>query len=1091
MSGKQTTFLAATMWLLAHLVAVAQSQTIPRNGYLETVWTEDNGLPENSVRHLIMGADGYLWGATYEGVVRFDGIKFQIFDKSNIANLKTNLIYSICEDTQGNLWIGSNGGGATVRRRDGSSVLFSESKGEIASDVVRWVAPHKDGSVWLASEKGVNYFENSKMYRLDAFPSDATTNAIFVDSKGNVWVSSPDKGVFLFANKKLVRFFPQGEGGLMPGTTMMFAEDRNGNIWMACRGGLVRYDGTGISTFTNTGNKLVSDFFHSIYYDERENVMWVGTMGAEIAMIDLQGNIRLHFAKDESLDSSVNTILKDNEGNIWYGVYKGGLRRLQKPKFTAYSTLNGLADDIAKVVCEGANGTMYIGTNNQGISVFNQGSFSNISSVSGLTKDNINALWYDRRGNLWVGTYHGHLNRISPQGKISVYDDKAGLTGDFISSIFEDSAGKLWIGSYGNGLYFMDNERIYPYITTQGDSSLAKGIIRCLHEDRQKRLWVGTNDGLFCIEKGTIKRYTTEDGLSYNMVVSIWEDNKTDCLLFGTRGGGITALRNGKFRKCTAENGLFNDVVYAILEDAKGTLWMSCNKGIFTVSRKDLLTFIDGRVDKISCKAYGKADGMLSLQCNGGFSPAAWKARDGRLWFPTSKGVVVVDPSNLQINTRPPSIHIESVAFDNKSVSNFSRDTTLIFDSRIDRLQFNFTAISLTGNEKVKFRYKLEGFDADWKDNNGNRFVYYTNLPYGDYTFRVTASNNDGVWNEEGTFIKISIPAPFWYQWWFYVIAFTAVSIVIAVYIRTREANLRRSKEKLEQLVQEKTEEIRREKEIVEKQNNALTVSNEQIAAQKGIIEQANVKITDSIRYAKRIQDAMLPSRETVQKAFPQSFVLYIPRDIVSGDFFWVKEKGSHFKIAVADCTGHGVPGAFMTLIGYNMLEEITQNPTVVKTPEQILTELDERVVSSLSKHDTDLHDGMDMCLISYDTSSGTVSFAGAKNPLYMVRQGHLEVIPASKVPIGSSQFKRKKIFEQHQFEVRSGDTLYLCTDGFQDQFGGPENRKFMVSNLRRLLAETATLPIDEQEAHLLMAITEWTGNCPQTDDILIIGIHF
>jgi serine phosphatase RsbU (regulator of sigma subunit) len=368
--------------------------------------------------------------------------------------------------------------------------------------------------------------------------------------------------------------------------------------------------------------------------------------------------------------------------------------------------------------------------------------------------------------------------------------------------------------------------------------------------------------------------------------------------------------------------------------------------------------------------------------------------------------------------------------------------------------------------------------------------VYYTNLPYGRYTFRVSACNNDGIWQDSFASVSVNIPAPIWQQPWFYALigVFTAAGIVL--YIRNRENSLRRTKQMLEALVAEKTEQIRLEKEKVEAQHLALLGSNRQVVEQKAALEKANEQVTDSIRYARRIQDAMLPSAANLQAVFPDAFLLYQPRNIVSGDFFWLKQIGQHHQLVVADCTGHGVPGAFMTVMGINFLNEIAHSEA--KLPHEMLEALDAKIIETLNRSERSVQDGMDISVLHFDTEQKMVHFSGAKNPAYFVREGTLHTLEPNRSAIGGNALKeRNKGFATESIALQPGDVFYLFSDGFQDQFGGPKDRKFMVKQFRQLLLSVSGLPMQEQRAVLLSTFEQWKEGYAQTDDVLVLGIRW
>jgi ligand-binding sensor domain-containing protein len=348
---------------------------------------------------------------------------------------------------------------------------------------------------------------------------------------------------------------------------------------------------------------------------------------------------------------------------------------------------------------------------------------------------------------MWFGT-NGGLSRFR-DGHFTNYRKQDGLSNELIRAIYEDREGGLWVGTRGGGLnYFKDGK-----FTHQLNQSLASNIVRMIFEDSLGNVWVGQNDGLTRFKAGQSVTYTTKNGLSHNAVYAMIED-ADGAYWVGTYGGGLNRLKDGKFVRYTTKEGLFDDVIFQVLDDGRGYLWISCNQGVFRVSKQELNNFADGKIKVITPTVYGTADGMKSKECNGSSQPAGWKTKDGRLWFPTIKGVAVVDPSQLKLNQLPPPVYVEQISVDARAIA-FKEEMRL--PPSKGQLEVHYTGLSLAAPEKVRFKYKLEGFDQDWVDAGTRRVAYYTNLPPGWYSFQVMACNNDGVWNEQGAVFTLRL----------------------------------------------------------------------------------------------------------------------------------------------------------------------------------------------------------------------------------------------------------------------------------------------------------------------------------------------
>jgi serine phosphatase RsbU (regulator of sigma subunit) len=446
----------------------------------------------------------------------------------------------------------------------------------------------------------------------------------------------------------------------------------------------------------------------------------------------------------------------------------------------------------------------------------------------------------------------------------------------------------------------------------------------------------------------------------------------------------------------------------------------------------------------------------------------------GELAFGGSTGIDIIDPAKVNTFTHPPPVFLLGYKRNGKDVIT---DTTIAYkkhlqlDWRENYFQFEFGALFQTPSHDFraqnnnKFKYILEGYDKAWSEPSNIRYVSYTELPGGEYTFKVTAANNDGIWNPEPFYIHITVVPPFWKTLWFYILVsvFGLAAIILFTQYRTRA--IKKENRILENKVAERTREL----------------------AEK------NRDITSSIQYAKRIQEAILPTKQHFHNAFKNAFILYKPKDIVSGDFYWFGVKNNHKIFAVVDCTGHGVPGAFMSMIGYNLLNQIILEKGITE-PADILNNLHNGVQNALKQGSAEVNtnDGMDVSLISVSELTGTITWAGAFRPLVIVRAaGQVEKIDGNKFPVGGAQLDYARQFLSQQISVESNDTLYMFSDGYADQFGGEKGKKFMVKRFHDLLREIHRQSMPEQHAELERVLEQWRGGLEQVDDVLIAGIRF
>ena len=731
-------------------------------------WLAENGLPQNTVHSVTQSQDGYIWIATEEGLARFDGIKFTVFDKQNTPQLQSNNVRVLLEDRRGNLWIGTADG--LVEMRDGKFTRYATEQG-LPANVIDSLYQDQHDVLWIATSAGLASFKNGVFTALASQPDlpKDRIQALFEDHEGALWIGSPS-GLTRTKDGTVTRFTKQE--GLANDSVVSINEDRQGRLWIGTLDGLSCLKDRQFVTYT-TGDGLASNRIISLAVDT-EGSVWIGTA----AGLSRFANQRFsNFRAGDSLTNEiVLSIFEDREGSLWIGTESGGLHLLKNKKFTTYTTREGLGSDLVKSIYEDRKGNIWIGTNGGGLSLLKDGKFTTYTTTDGLSSNVVLAVFGDLEGNIWAGTPDG-LNRFK-DGKFKTFTSADGLANDLVRSIFCDHNGNLWIGTLG-GLARMRGDRFDVYTTAEG---LPNNFVGTIYEDREGNIWIGTLGGLSKFSDEKFTNYTTRDGLSSDVVISLHEDAE-GALWIGTSGGGLNRLKQGKFVAYTTRNGLPDDVVYSILEDRQNALWLSSNKGIFHLSKNDLDDFANGKATSISPVLYGTADGMITRECSGGGHPAGWRGADGRLWLATIKGVAMIDPEKIEPNDQPPPVSIEQVRVDDESITPAGPIELAPGKSRFD---FYYTALSFVAPEKVRFKYKLEGFDGDWVDGGTRRIAYYTNLRPGHYTFRVIASNNDGLWSPTGATFNLYLRPHFYQTYWFYALCILCLAFLVWQFYRFR-----------------------------------------------------------------------------------------------------------------------------------------------------------------------------------------------------------------------------------------------------------------------------------------------------------------
>jgi ligand-binding sensor domain-containing protein/HPt (histidine-containing phosphotransfer) domain-containing protein len=791
--------------------------------YVHTVWQVEQGLPANSVNAIAQTPDGYLWLGTHEGLARFDGARFTAFDAGNTQGIRSNYILALLVDRAGTLWIGAYNGGLT-RFKNGTFAAYTPADG-LPGNTVSAICDDGAGGLWVGTDGGgLSHFQDGKFttYTTKAGLLSDEITALSVDRLGTLWIGA-GAGLNQWTGGRFSAYTTKE--GLASNKITSIHEDRQGRLWIGTQGGLNRIEGGRITT--HAFRRQPADSVNTISED-RDGNLWVGTFGGGLFRLK-DGEVAGLTTKDGLPHDNITAIFEDHESNLWIGTYGGGVSRLKDEKCTVFGLKEGLSNDVATTVYEDRAGNVWIGTD-EGLNQLKDGNVTIYTTKNGMSHNGVWSVLEDREGNVWVGT-HGHLNRLK-DGRFTVFTERDGFR-QAVYAMCQDREGSVWFGTGGGGLVRWKDGAFTTYSTTDG---LTHTVVLALHQDRAGNLWIGTaGGGLNRWRDGRFTAITTKDGLSSDIVKCIYEDAE-GVLWVSTYGGGLNRLKDGKITTYTTVEGLFDNNIHQILEDGRGFLWMSCNKGIFRVSKQELNDVAGGATRSLTCVSYGTADGMRSRVCNGGDQPAGWKTRDGRLWFPTIKGVVVIDPANIKTNRLAPPVIIERVVVENAPVELGRRPA---FSPGTKRFEFHYTGLSLTAPEKVRFKYRLEGSDPEWIDAGADRVARYTNLPPGAFRFRVMACNNDGLWNEAGASFEFDLQPYFYQTKFFYALGALAVALLgWALYLWRVKHLLRRTQE-LEAKVAARTIELVHQKDQLLQANVKLQEAKETTAALQAAVARA------------------------------------------------------------------------------------------------------------------------------------------------------------------------------------------------------------------------------------------------------------
>jgi len=739
-----------------------------RQQYLKTVWTTEEGLPQNTITALVESRDGYLWLGTFGGLVRFDGARFTIFNSSNTPPLKSNRITALLEDREGSLWIGAESG-EIARYRQGAFAAWPGVGGTILSFYqdrrgliwglrmsarpIRFAPAQPEQAAVVSAAQGL---ESERMY------------SICEDRAGQLWATTR-QGLALWRDGAFRT--AHGIEGLPQRGLPRVAPHPDGSLWVVEEKGLGRIVNGRFGLLVETADvmgipppPLFETRRGEIWFGYREDQLWRGTRDGGFSELTWR----------EAAPHFIRALLEDREGNLWLGTRGGGLIRLRPHRVTTLAKADGLPSDEILAISEDAQGHAWVATQ-PGMSRLAGGqitstmtSWNEAELKRQLGLPHPHTFYRDQTGNFWLGGNRRLAQIRDGQWAVEELQGVSGLDGSvFVRAMLTDRSGARWLGFSGQGLARYSGGTLTRLYTPA--DGLVHGNLTVLREDRTGALWIGTQQGLSRFQDGRFTNLTTQHGLSNDHVRDLCLD-PDGALWIGTYGGGLNRLKDGRLTPITTRQGLFDDVVSRILADDRDRFWMLGNRGIFYVSRHELNDVADGRRRAVTCGSYGVADGMLSSEGNGLSQPAGWRMRDGRLWFPTLKGVAIVDPRDTA--TTPPPVVIEAATLESAAVD---VGRTIDLAPGQQNLELRFTALHFGKPEQVRFKYRLEGLDREWIDVGTRRAANFTYLPPGAYTFHVTAANPDGVWNEEGAHLRIIVRPHFYQTWWFWSLAVAGI----------------------------------------------------------------------------------------------------------------------------------------------------------------------------------------------------------------------------------------------------------------------------------------------------------------------------
>lgn len=1050
--------LASIALILLGLHGMAQSYSF-RNFNVE------DGVSHPFIYDIVQDDKGYLWVATGEGLCKFNGFHFTNYFTND--GLAENFVSTLHKDAKGNIWMG-----------------------------------HKQGGCSIFSSKGIDKLNTEQHF-------NSVIRAIRDDYQGNTWLLSQHSGMVKVSPERRIQLF---DAPFSQYLLFDFQITEKNQMLVGTNEGLYLYNLEGES-LTPKFDRLISDVpmtkINCITPGKIPGMFYVGTEDEGIYVVQLRANRRIVVKPLETplqlYKYNIQSILEEPDNSLWIGTFGRGLVHLSQSSesdeyliISSFDETNGLGSNDIKTVYRDREGNIWAGKFGGN---HNAGGISSLSNNAFVFYDNPieqEGPFYAVHGteeSFWMGLRNAIMNVDSGMFKQPrVYTEKHGLAHCLYTSVFVDEDRNVWAGSAQNGLFLkLAGDTVFSRFELSKDRlSFSINDI----EGDSAHIWVATKNGIYEIDRNDLEvaYYNKESGLEHNVVKSLYLDD-THNLWYCTASSYLSYIKRGKIVNIVISEDQHVHDQTGITKDSNGNIWLATNgSGLFIFDYESIRTInteshglksnfcysieVDhhnnvwvGHKGGLSC--YNpKSDQLSIIDQNDDMyldfqQNAAFKDHNGEIWMGTNKKLVRYNPSKDMQNSIPPIINIEAVRIEDD----------LYAGTHIDlpygeyKAKFEFLGLSFRKANEVTYQYILEGHDRDWQEVSDNKEAHYSRIDPGDYTFRVVAFNSDGIKSPVPAEISIHIEKPYWQKAWFIGLSVAAFFVLMWSLVKIRDRRQRQVRQYLEKTLDIRTKEVK-------------VKSRE--------LEQKNKDITSSIHYAKKIQNATLPDQTGLQRNFPNAFIYYQPRDIISGDFYWFTVKNNKLLLCVADCTGHGVPGALLSMIGSTKLDHIVTHSDI-EGPDNILRKLDEdlRMILHQNALSEGPQDGMDVVMAEIDLDTNWLRITSAMGNAYIASDDGVHKISGDRNSIGGNHLGLEKNFTLFERQMKAGDGLYLTSDGYQDQFGGEKGKKLKRSGFVALINTLRTLPAGEQKTAFKAQFDTWKGEHEQIDDVLLVGLKF
>lgn len=1038
-----------------------------------------------------------------------------------LKNTKSVSVNTIFQDSTGYIWLGTNSG---LVQYDGIDFKLFTEEDSLAENIVTSLNQDKDGVLWIGHISGkISKYINGKIHKFN--PEEGISlqqiSSFFVNHENVVCFSTFGEGIYYYAGENRKRLYNlNSDDGLLDNYVYDIAQDLDSNLYFATDKGISVYN-LSSKQFINEitmSDGLPDNIVKQIILNG--NDMWIAMEDYGICKYNLLDQKFSHINNWEF--GSVNNFIQLSDNEFWISTKRKGVVKLVynnkgEAQYYSYDRDNNLSDKRTQFIFKDREHNLWIGTQN-GLSIRKNNNFEFLDESEGFNIKDIFSFIIDNQGNYWIASQQGlYIVKKNKMGeleqKLLFHDPNNPYS--FIS-LYKDINGFIWAGTYGYGVFKIDPITL-DIVNYNSKNGLSNDNVIHISGD-EENIWLSTLGGgvtKYCISNSDqFKVYTSNDGLPSNYIYSTFTDSQKRTWI-GTDGGGVAYFyQDSIYTFSNPDLDSVQKTVYSIVEDCKNNIWYNCaNRGLYCYDGKTFKeynesnglksNFVQGlTTDKMGNPVIISNEGIEIFVVKDSvfeyFSDkvgvadqepnlnAVFKDNESNIWIGTANGIIKMNANSEKDTEILPKIFItEKSIFFNPITENRNS-----FSFKQKHLTFKYTALWYKSAEDLQYRYKLEGYDIDWNTPTSLRMMTYSNLPPGNYKFIVQVNYSGGKWiSSKDSEYSFTIRKPFWKTYWFILSSIILILLAIYSFIKARLKKLLRDKEILEEEVRKRTAEIRQQKDEIEAQRDEIEAQRNYVTEQKDKIEQQNKNITSSIEYASRIQHAVLPPEEYFETYLGEYFIFFKPRDIVSGDFYYLNSIEDKVIVAAADCTGHGVPGAFMSILSISLLNKITADLKGDFNAGQILTSLRLEIKNALGQTGKmgEAKDGLDISLCVLDKEKNNLDFAGAYNPLIIIRDNEIIKYKGDKMPIGIFM-REKETFTNHQIELQNGDSLYMYSDGFPDQFGGEHKKKFLAKNLNELLLKISSETIEKQKAILDKTLVDWMQDEHQIDDIVVLG---